>query len=176
MRHAKLRHTVCLLAGAALTVPAAGCSQAEAVRIENANGPAVARVEVVKPIRATVRRSIEVPGQIEAYEVTPIHAKISGYVHKWNVDIGAKVKKGQVLAVLSDPELDAEAEQKLATVEETEAKLAQAKASEQVAQANLVCAQAKLTEVHAGTKRADADPPGGRPSSNVSSCSSRNAR
>ena len=73
------------------------------------------------------------------------------------MDIGAKVVKGQVLAVLSVPELDAETEQKMATVEETEAKLAQAKASEEVAQANLASAQAKLTEVQAGTKRADAD-------------------
>ena len=52
----------------------------------------------------TVRRSTEQPGQIEAYEVTPIYAKVSGYVQKWNVDIGTKVTKGQVLAVLSVPE------------------------------------------------------------------------
>ena len=111
----------------------------------------------MKPARATIRRSSEEPGQIEAYEVTPMHAKVSGYVQKWNVDIGTKVVKGQVLAVLSVPELDAEAEQKMATVEESEAKLAQAKAFEEVAQANLASAQAKLPEVRAGTKRSDAD-------------------
>ena len=62
-----------------------------------------------------------------------------------------------MLAVLSVPELDAEAEQKQAAVEEAQAKLAQAKASEEVAQANLASAQAKLLEVQAGTKRAEAD-------------------
>ena len=157
MRHSIFRNPIGLAALVALATTTAGCGQAAAVKADHTTGPAITRVEVVKPVRATIRRSTEEPGQIEAYEVTPIYAKVSGYVQKWNVDIGAKVVKGQVLAVLSVPELDAEAEQKMATVEETEAKLAQAKASEEVAQANLASAQAKLTEVQAGTKRADAD-------------------
>ena len=119
--------------------------------------PALARVDVVRLERRTIRRTTQQPGQIEAYEVTPIHAKVSGYVQKWNVDIGDKVKQGQVLAVLSVPELDAEAEQKQAAVEEAQAKLAQARAAEEVAQASLASVQAKLIEVRAGTKRAEAD-------------------
>ena len=47
----------------------------------------------MRPERGTIRRSTEQPGQIEAYEATPIHAKVSGYVEKWNVDIGAKVAR-----------------------------------------------------------------------------------
>ena len=157
MRQSIFRNLDRLAALVALATTTAGCGQATAVKADHAAGPAVTRVEVVKPERATIRRSTEEPGQIEAYEVTPIYAKVAGYVQKWNVDIGAKVKKGQVLAVLSVPELDAEAEQKMAMVEEAEAKLAQAKASEEVAQANLAGAQAKLAEVQAGIKRADAD-------------------
>jgi HlyD family secretion protein len=136
---------------------ASGCSDAPTAKADEAAGAAVTRVEVLRPERATIRRSIEEPGQIEAYEVTEIHAKVSGFVQKWNADIGAKVTKGQVLAVLSVPELDAEAEQKQALVEESEAKLAQATASEDVSQANLLSTRAKLEEVHAGIKRADAD-------------------
>ena len=109
------------------------------------------------PMRARSGASIEQPGQIEAYEVTAIHAKVSGYVQKWNTDIGSKVTRGQVLAVLSVPELDAEVEQKQALIEEAEAKVTQARASEDVAQANLVSTRAKLEEVQAGIKRADAD-------------------
>ena len=157
MRQSILRNPIGLAALVSLATITAGCGQAPALKADHTTGPGVTRVEVVKPGRATIRRSTEEPGQIEAYEVTPIYSKVSGYVRKWNTDIGAKVVKGQVLAVLSVPELDAEAEQKMATVEETEAKLAQAKASEEVAQANLASAQAKLTEVQAGTKRADAD-------------------
>jgi multidrug resistance efflux pump len=140
-----------------LPAVAAGCGQTPAVKADHAAGSAIARVEVVKPERGPIRRSTEQPGQIEAYEVTPIYAKVSGYVERWNVDIGTKVKKGEALAVLSVPELEAEAEQKQALVEESEAKLAQARASEEVAQANLASAQAKLAEVQAGVKRAGAD-------------------
>jgi RND family efflux transporter MFP subunit len=147
------------LALLSLTVVAAapGCTADPAVKADHAISQPATRVEVVRPERATIRRSIEEPGQIEAFEETSIYAKVAGYVQKWNVDIGAKIKKGQVLAVLSVPELDAEADQKLAVIEESEAKLAQAKATEEVARANLACTQAKLTEVRAGTKRADAE-------------------
>ncbi|MGA9924689.1 MAG: biotin/lipoyl-binding protein, partial [Isosphaeraceae bacterium] len=133
MRQTILQNPIGLAALVSLATITAGCGQATALKADLTTGPAVTRVEVVKPGRATIRRSTEEPGQIEAYEVTPIYSKVSGYVQKWNTDIGAKVVKGQVLAVLSVPELDAEAEQKMATVEETEAKLAQAKASEEVA-------------------------------------------
>ena len=73
------------------------------------------------------------------------------------MDIGAKVEKSQVLAVISVPDLDADAEQKQAAVELSQAELSQAKASEEVAQANLACSQAKLAEVQAGIKRTEAD-------------------
>jgi HlyD family secretion protein len=152
MSRADLRSTMVLV----LAAIAVGCSRASEEKAGR-SGQAVMRVEVVRPERQTVRRSVGEPGQIEAYEVTSIYAKVSGYVQKWTVDIGTKVTKGQVLAVLSVPELDAEAEQKQATVEEAEAKLAQAKAAEAVSQANLASSRAKLTEVQAGIKRVDAD-------------------
>ncbi len=140
-----------------LAAASTGCGESPTIKADSSARAKVTRVEVVKPERTMIRRSTEQPGQIEAYEVTDIHAKVSGYVQKWNVDIGAKVSKGQVLAVLDDPELDAESEQKQALVEESEGKLAQAKASEEVARANLFSSQAKLAEVQAGIKRATAD-------------------
>jgi len=141
----------------ALATSTAGCSQAPTAKAELADRPAGTRVEVVRPERRAIRRSTQQPGQVEAYELTSIHPKVSGYVQKWTVDLGAKVTKGEVLAVLSDPELDAEAEQKQSMVEEAQAKLAQAKASEEVAHANLANARAKLEEVQAGIKRVEAD-------------------
>jgi RND family efflux transporter MFP subunit len=122
-----------------------------------AGAPAGTRVEVVQPERRTIRRTTQQPGQIEAFEATPIHARVAGYVQAWNVDIGTRVKKGQVLAVLSVPELDAEAEQKQAAVEEAQAKLSQARAAEEVAKASLVSVQDRLIEVQAGVKRVEAD-------------------
>jgi len=157
MRQSIPRRLFALASLVALATTSAGCGQASAVKTGLATGPAVTRVELITPERGMIRRSTVQPGQIEAYEVTPIHAKVSGYVQKWTVDIGTKVAKDRVLAVLSVPELDAEAEQKQATVGESEAKLAQAKASEEVALADLASAEAKLIATRAGIKRADAD-------------------
>jgi multidrug efflux pump subunit AcrB/multidrug efflux pump subunit AcrA (membrane-fusion protein) len=152
----RTRNLVSVIVVLGLAATLAGCEQ-PAARSDHSGGSSVTRVALVRPERATIRRTTEQPGQIEAYEVTAIHARVSGYVEKWNVDIGTRVTRGQVLAVLSVPELDAEAEQKQATVDESVAKLDQAKASQNVAQANVASDQAKLAEVQAGIKRAEAE-------------------
>ena len=46
------------------------------------------------------------PGNTEAFTDTPIFARTSGYLTRWYVDIGARVKQGQLLAELETPELD----------------------------------------------------------------------
>ena len=97
------------------------------------------------------------PGELQAFETTAIHAKIAGYVKNWTVNIGATVKKGQVLAELSVPELEAELRQKQAAVEQAIAKHKQAEAAVKVAEANVAGAEAKLAEVRAGIKRVEAD-------------------
>lgn len=60
------------------------------------------------------------PGNVTAYTDSPIYARTSGYLVKWYYDIGAHVKKGALLAVISTPELDqqvAQAQADLATAE-----------------------------------------------------------
>lgn len=49
---------------------------------------------------------IELPARIEAWSRAPIYARVSGYLARWNVDIGAPVKAGQVLAQIDTPDLD----------------------------------------------------------------------
>jgi HlyD family secretion protein len=119
--------------------------------------PALARVEIVHPERHTVRRSVGEPGELQAFETTPIHAKIAGYVKKWTVNIGAEVKKGQALAELFVPELDAEVRLKEASVRQAVAQQEQANAAIKMAEANVRGAEAKLVEVRAGVTRAQAD-------------------
>src|SRR5579864_1884038 len=126
-------------------------------RADTAQRAAATRVVAVKPVRATVRRSTEQPGQVEAYEVTPIHAKISGYLRNLTVDIGSVLKKGQVMAEIWMPEIDAEFQQKQALIEQAKADLAQAQAAVEVAKANVLSAEAKLVEIQASIKRAKAD-------------------
>src|SRR5208282_6452489 len=94
-------------------------------------------VSVVKPERKTIRRVVKQPGAIQAFEQTPIYAKIAGYVRKWNVDIGARVKQGDVLAELWVPELDAELKQKEALIHQAEAELRWSKEAVAAAEADL---------------------------------------
>jgi RND family efflux transporter MFP subunit len=49
---------------------------------------------------------LELPARIEAWARAPIYARVSGYLARWNVDIGTPVKAGQVLAQIDTPDLD----------------------------------------------------------------------
>src|SRR5437016_2358244 len=145
-----------LAATTILLALAAGCEHASE-RQGGQAAPPVMRVEVLRPERHTVRRTVGVPGELQAFETTAIHARIPGYVKNWTVNIGAAVKKGQVLAELWVPELEAELQQKRAAVDQAVAKHKQAGAAVRVAEANVAGAEAKLAEVQAGISRADAN-------------------
>jgi RND family efflux transporter MFP subunit len=137
---------------------AAGCERPSAGEGSRAaSAPPVARVEVVHPERRTVRRAVGEPGQLQAYETAEVHARIPGYVKGWAVNIGAAVKKGQVLAELAVPELEADLRQKQAAIEQATARRKQAEAEVEVAQADIAGSEAKLAAVRASVGRADAD-------------------
>jgi RND family efflux transporter MFP subunit len=146
---------ICSVSLAALT----GCDHTtEGQTGATRNGaPTVRVVELVHPERHTVRRSVGEPGQLQAFETTPIHAKIAGYVKRWTVNIGSPVKKGLTLAELSDPELEAEHKQRLAMIHQAVAKQELARAAVKVAEADVASAEAKLLEVRTGVSRAQAD-------------------
>ena len=65
-------------------------------------------VDVVIAKAATVGQDLVLPGETAAWYETTIYARVNGYVASWKVDIGDQVKKGQVLAIIETPELDAE--------------------------------------------------------------------
>ncbi|HWX29332.1 MAG TPA: efflux RND transporter periplasmic adaptor subunit [Steroidobacteraceae bacterium] len=65
-------------------------------------------VDVVIAQPATAGQDLVLPGETAAWYETTIYARVNGYVAKWLVDIGDHVKKGQVLATIETPELDAE--------------------------------------------------------------------
>jgi RND family efflux transporter MFP subunit len=144
-----------VLAGA---IGCQGLSDAEPSKKASGQSPGAATgIEVVRPERRTVQRTVGEPGELEACETTPIYAKIAGYVQKVNVDIGSEIKKGQVLAELWVPEVEADLQEKQAAVVQAVARKAQAEAAVKVAQAAVTSAEATVTEVQAGVKRADSD-------------------
>ena len=66
-------------------------------------------------------QSLMLPGTIEAYRKAAIYARVSGYLKSWELDIGAPVQPGQVLAVIDTPDLDQQLAQAKATLASAQA-------------------------------------------------------
>lgn len=92
--------------------------RARAVAADAAGAPvvAVARVE-----REDLFREITLPAEFRPYTEVDLHAKVSGYVKEVKVDIGDRVKAGQLLAVLEVPELREELDHALAAYQRAQA-------------------------------------------------------
>lgn len=100
-------------------------SQAEQLK-ESAAEQSVPTVSLVS-MKDVAGSPMELPARIEAWSRAPIYARVSGYLAHWNVDIGAPVKAGQVLATIETPDLDQD--------------LRQAQAQLAVARSNLALAE-----------------------------------
>jgi len=126
---------------------AAGCS-----RENRSDYTSVAKPPTVRVIHPEVRKITRIVGQpsfIEAYERTSIYPKLTAYIDKWIVDIGDKVKKGDVLAKLFVPEVVEDFGTKKATVKLDEERVDLALKMVDVADANVYAARARLDEAQA---------------------------
>jgi RND family efflux transporter MFP subunit len=72
---------------------------------------ALTAVSVVSPKQTVPTQEIILPGNVQPFITSPIYARTNGYLRKWYVDIGAHVKKGQLLAVIETPEVDQQLQQ-----------------------------------------------------------------
>jgi RND family efflux transporter MFP subunit len=88
--------------------------------------PAV-RTVVVREISGP--RVIELPGNIAAFDSATLFARATGYIATRNVDIGSKVKQGDVLAIIAAPDLDAQLAQAKAQLQQLQAAVQQAQAT-----------------------------------------------
>ena len=70
------------------------------------NEQTVPTVNVATPAREGAGSPLQLPGRIEAYTQAPMYARTGGYLKSWKVDIGGKVKAGQLLAEIETPDLD----------------------------------------------------------------------
>jgi RND family efflux transporter MFP subunit len=87
---------------------------------------AIATVNVVYPQAGAPTDEIVLPGNTQAFTDAPIFARTNGYVKSWNADIGTRVKKGQLLAVIETPEVDQQLDQARADLKTAQANLRQA--------------------------------------------------
>jgi multidrug efflux pump subunit AcrA (membrane-fusion protein) len=167
MRDHQAARKTWLVAVAAAMVAAVGCNQSAPPP-----GPAVSRapasVGVVHPQRKALKRVVEQPGTIQAYEETQLFARVPGYVRLFHEsdgrithDIGRTVggpkqdptgkefaDSGEVLAELVVPELEQRASLKKAMVRQTEADVEQAKKAVTAADANIGITEAAVVEAN----------------------------
>ena len=123
-------------------------SQADAAEIPSATVAAVKQGSIV--------HTLNLAGQFQPYQVIDVHAKVSGYIRHIYVDIGDKVRQGQVLAVLEVPELSAQLKGTVAEVASRKDEIARA-------QQEVLRAQSEHASLHANytrLKQASASQPG----------------
>lgn len=107
-----------------------------------------ARVEVTRPVRRDLVRTISLSANVEAFEQAPVYAKVGGYVDRILVDIGDHVIEGEVLATLEIPEMGSQFAQ-------TEHELAQGQAEVTKAEAEATLQKLAVARSH-GLRAKDA--------------------
>ena len=107
-----MRKRISTLAAFGLALPAAlsllSCNSAAKSSEAKASEIPSASVALVK--MGNIAHTLSLAGQFQPYQVVDVHPKVSGFMVKINVDIGDRVRKGQTLAVLEVPELQAQLE------------------------------------------------------------------
>jgi membrane fusion protein (multidrug efflux system) len=93
------------------------------------NEQAVPTVRLVRPERGPAEADLVLPGNLNAFNAGSLFARASGYVTAWHFDIGAHVKKGDVLATISAPDLDQQFEEAKAQLVQLQAAVEQAQAT-----------------------------------------------
>lgn len=89
----------------------------------------VPTVALVQPKAEPGNDELVLPGNLQAFEESPIFARTNGYLLKWYKDIGSKIQKGELLAAIDTPEVDQELSQAKASREQIKAALELAKIS-----------------------------------------------
>src|SRR5580700_4288977 len=96
---------------AAIAIAAFGILQRrshEAEVVQWTQEQAIPTVAVISPRAGAATQRLVLPGTVQAWYEAPIYARVNGYLKKWNFDYGAHVKKGDVLAEIETPDLDAQ--------------------------------------------------------------------
>lgn len=102
----------------AILLPTSKSGRATASGVSSYSAPSVA---VVKVTREDLAKEMKIPAEFRPYTEVEMHAKVSGYLQRINVDFGDQVKAGQLLATIEIPELQDELDNATATEQKAEA-------------------------------------------------------
>ena len=101
-------------------------------------------VTVVPVVEQTLARDLRLPGELRPYQDVEVHARVEGFVESINVDMGSRVRRGQVMATIVAPEL-------VAQRSEAEARTQSAIAQQLEAEAQLAADEATNTRLQAAS-------------------------
>ena len=116
---------------------------------------AIPTVQIIKLASAKRGSSLSLPGEVQAYASAPIYAQVTGYMQKWYFDIGAKVKKGDLLAQIDPRTYQAALQQAQGTLARDSATLANARVD--LARYQTLAAQNAISAQQLATQRATVD-------------------
>ncbi|HWK05092.1 MAG TPA: efflux RND transporter periplasmic adaptor subunit [Puia sp.] len=114
-----------LASGIALTllVGCGGTGKTDPGKAAAEAAPAADTAQVFLLRTDTLKKVVELPGELIPYLQTELYAKVQGYVRDMKVDIGDRVRKGQTLAVIDAPEVNTQFAQSMAAQQAAKAKL-----------------------------------------------------
>ena len=115
------------------------------------SAPATASVAPVT--RGDLASTLTVAGEFQPYQEVELHAKVSGYIRRIYVDIGDRVKNGQVIATLEVPELNAQVAGTQAEVKHSQSEISRAESEVALAEANYTALHAAYTRLAEAAKR-----------------------
>lgn len=108
---------------------------------------------VVSPVtRQNIASTIAVSGEFQPYQEVDLHAKVSGYIRRINVDIGDRVRKGQVIATLEVPELNAQVSSAQAEVRHSQSEINRAQSEIARAESNHAAVHSAYTRLEQASK------------------------
>jgi RND family efflux transporter MFP subunit len=117
----KGRRTIGILCAVALVSAIAWGLHVRAANEETvahaAQAAAILSVTVMHPLEGSKADDLALPGSVQAFTDTPIYSRTNGYLKKWYFDIGAHVRKGDLLAEIETPEIDQQLDQSRAELE-----------------------------------------------------------
>jgi len=119
------------IALAALAGAACSGSRASEEHVEAATAPTVA---VARVTRGDIAQSLTIAAEFRPFQEIEVHAKVAGYLKSISVDVGDRVRSGELLAVLEIPELQEEIKQDAASVKRANEEINRAQADLQRAQ------------------------------------------
>jgi len=88
---------------------------------------AVQTVQIIRLTSTKTGGNLNLPGEVQAFSSAPIYAQVTGYMQKWNFDIGSKVKQGDLLAQIDPRTYQAALNQANGTLARDSATLANAR-------------------------------------------------